>query len=138
MNIAIRYYSRSGNTKQIADAIGQALNVTAATTDAALPEAVDLLFIGTSIYAGQMDSHVRDFLQGLSKDQVKRVAVFGTAAGGKTAQEPIKALLSPKGIAVEDRFFQCKGKFLFANKGHPDEADCRQAAAFAKDLAKSE
>lgn len=33
MKIAVRYYSRSGSTKKLADAVAQAVGVTAQTTD---------------------------------------------------------------------------------------------------------
>ena len=49
MSTAVRYYSRSGNTKLVAEAIAKALGVSAVSVDrpeAALNEKADVLFIG--------------------------------------------------------------------------------------------
>ena len=54
MNCAVRYYSRSGNTKLVADAIAKAAGVKAVSTDsseAQICEPVDVLFIGGALYA---------------------------------------------------------------------------------------
>lgn len=48
MNVAVRYYSRSGNTKALADAMARAAGVPAISVDAPeakLDEPVDVLFI---------------------------------------------------------------------------------------------
>ena len=45
MNIAVRYYSRSGNTKGVAEAIS------VDSEDAKMNEDVDVLFVGGSLYA---------------------------------------------------------------------------------------
>ena len=42
MKIAVRYYSRSGNTRKLAEAIAKAVNVEAKTTDEPLDEDVDI------------------------------------------------------------------------------------------------
>ncbi|MBQ3427710.1 MAG: hypothetical protein IJH37_11310 [Clostridia bacterium] len=50
MNIAVRYYSRSGNTKAVAEAIAKAVNVDAVSVEkpeAQITEPVDVLFIFT-------------------------------------------------------------------------------------------
>ncbi|MHB8061617.1 MAG: hypothetical protein ACYDG2_03110 [Ruminiclostridium sp.] len=44
MNIAIRYYSKTGNTKKLTEAIGEVTGVTAQTTDVALDGETDILF----------------------------------------------------------------------------------------------
>ena len=51
---AVRYYSRSGNTKLVADAIADAIHVKAVSVDQAdapLTEKADVLFIGGALYA---------------------------------------------------------------------------------------
>jgi flavodoxin len=57
MKIAVRYFSRGGNTKKLADAIANAVGVTAETTDVPLTEDVDILFLGSSVYAYGVDIH---------------------------------------------------------------------------------
>ena len=62
MNIAVRYYSRSGNTKAVADAIAAAAQVQAVSVDqddAAITEPVDVLFIGGALYAYGLDSSLK-------------------------------------------------------------------------------
>ena len=44
MKAAIRYYTRSGNTKKLADAISAAIGAEARTTAEPLTEDVDILF----------------------------------------------------------------------------------------------
>ena len=65
MKIAVRYFSRGGNTKKLADAIANAVGVTAETTDVPLTEDVDILFLGSSVYAYGVDEHVKDFINGI-------------------------------------------------------------------------
>jgi flavodoxin len=134
MKTAVRYYSRSGNTGKIAEAIAEAAGVTAKPVDEALSEPVDLLFLGGGIYAKNIDGRLRDFIKQLSSEKVKSVAVFGTSAGGRSIQPQIEELLKGKGITTAGGGFACKGKFLFANRGRPNGQDCIDAAAFAKAL----
>lgn len=59
MNAAVRYYSRSGNTKAVAEAIAKGAGVQAVSVDAAdakITEPVDVLFIGGALYAYGLDS----------------------------------------------------------------------------------
>ena len=54
MNYAVRYYSKSGNTKAVAEAIAKAAGVPAVSVDSAeavLSSPVDVLFIGGALYA---------------------------------------------------------------------------------------
>jgi flavodoxin len=134
MKTAVRYYSKSGNTKKIAEAIAKAVGVTAKSTDEAPLESVDLLFLGEGIYAKNIDGHLRGFIRQLSSETVKSVAVFTTSKNGRSIQPQIEELLKDKGITTLVEGFACKGKFLFTNKGRPNEQDCADAAAFAKKL----
>lgn len=61
MNIAVRYYSRGGNTKLLADAIAKSLDVSAVSVDSEnseINEKVDVLFIGGALYAYGLDKHL--------------------------------------------------------------------------------
>jgi flavodoxin len=132
MITAVRYFSRSGNTKKLAEAISAAAETTAETTDTGLSEPVELLFLGGAIYAGGIDKHLRDFALGLTGETVKAIAVFNTAAGNMSIRGQIAELLKGKGISLLDHNFVCKGKFLFTNKGRPNEQDLAEASVFAK------
>ena len=75
MKAAVRYYSRSGNTKAAAEAIAEAAGVPAVSVDApnaALNEPVDVLFIGGALYAYGLDGHLKAYLKTLNKDMVSR------------------------------------------------------------------
>ena len=71
MRAAVRYYSRSGNTKAVAEAIAEAAGVSAISvdaSDAAITEPVDVLFIGGALYAYGLDSpHNSELMSYLAK-----------------------------------------------------------------------
>lgn len=138
MKTAVRYYSRSGNTKKIADAIGNAVGVPAKTVDEALTEPVDLLFLGGAVYGGKIDSNIERFIETLAPDKVKSVAVFSTAMGKKPIFSQIKEALDKKGIDVKEAPFHCQGQFMLFNKKRPNEQDCMEAADYAKKLVDEE
>ena len=62
MKIAIRYYTKTGNTKKLAEAIGNEINVEAKTVDEPLTEDVDILFLGSAVYAAGIDQKIKDFI----------------------------------------------------------------------------
>lgn len=65
MKIAIRYYSKTGNTEKLAEAIGEAIGVAPKTIDEPLNEDVDILFLGNSVYNAGADSKVKEFLKNI-------------------------------------------------------------------------
>ena len=70
MSVAVRYYSRSGNTKAVAEAIAASAGVKAVSVDAAdsaITKPVDVLFIGGALYAYGIDKHLKDYLKVLKK-----------------------------------------------------------------------
>ena len=99
MNIAVRYQSRGGNSKAVAEAIAKEAEVTAEPLDVPLDGQVDLLFIGGGIYAWNIDNALREYLQNLDPNTVKAIAAFTTggmfSGTGKIATE-VKA----RGISV--------------------------------------
>lgn len=122
MKIAVRYYSRGGATEKVAKAIAREAGERAETTDRGLDKKVDLLFIGSGIYKGHIDSHVKDFVESLDASKVGKVVFFSTAMlGGGKSDEEIGKLLSEKEIPMDTRTFHCHGKFLFFHRGHPDK-----------------
>ncbi len=135
MMIAIRYDSKTGNTKKLADAIAAALHVPVLTVDQPLPGHVDLLFLGSSVYAAGASAEVKQFISGLEQGKVDRVACFGTAALLPSTYRQVSRLLHQQGIPVDGREFHCRGQYHFMHKGKPDEDDLKNAAQFAKELA---
>ena len=133
MKAAIRYYSRGGNTKKLAEAIAAAIGVEAMTTDAPLTEDVDVLFLGSSVYAFGVDESVSRFIEGIDV-KVGKVVNFSTAALVKSTYRQVGKLLAAKGIPFAGEEFACRGSFAMMHKGKPDADDCRAAAAFAKKM----
>lgn len=134
MKIRVMYYSRSGNTKKVADAIASSVGLKAETVPPSFPlENVDLLLLGTGIYAGKPHSKLRQFVESLNVKRVKNVAVFGTCGGQDSAVKQVQDILKNKGVNVVDEAFLCKGRtFFFISRSHPDENDLKEAQGFAK------
>ena len=51
MKVAVRYYTKTGNTKRLAEAVAEAAGVEALPISVPVDEAVDILFLGNSYYA---------------------------------------------------------------------------------------
>ena len=127
MSKAVRFYSRSGNTKALADAIAAGAEVTALSVDdrsAAITEPVDTLFIGGGLYAYGIDKKLKEFISTLDSNKVKQAAVFSTSWLSKHALDILKNELKARGIAVlEDTCYA---------KNNPDENALKAAEAFGR------
>jgi len=131
MSIEVRYYTKSGNSKKIADAIAKTAGVEAQTVLVAVPKETDILFLGGSIYMNGYDDELINFAKNLDPS-IKKVALFTTSGFKKTNGEQIKKVLSAKNIQVVEDSFYCKGAFKAFGKGRPNEEDIRSAKQFAK------
>ena len=131
MKVAIRYYTRGGNTKKLADAIAGAIGIEAKTTAEPLTEDVDILFLGSSVYAYGVDDEIKKFIKGIDV-KVGKVVNFSTAAIIKSTYKQVAKLLAEKNIPFAKEEFACRGSFSVMHKGKPDADDCRAAADFAK------
>jgi flavodoxin len=138
MKTEVRYFTRTGNTKKLADAIGAAVNAPAKSIEAAVSEPIDLLFLGGSVYAAGIDKALKAFIETLKPEQVKKAAVFSTAAILPSAYPEIKKCLEARGILVSEKEFHCRGKFTLMHRGRPNRADLDAAAAYAKELIATE
>lgn len=133
MKTAVRYYTKGGNTKKLADAISEAIGVEAETTAEPLSEDVDILFLGSSVYAFGVDEEVEKFIDGISV-KVGKVVNFSTAALVKSTYKQVAKLLEKKSIPLAKEEFACKGSFAVMHKGKPNSDDCKAAAEFAKKI----
>lgn len=134
MKIAVRYYTKTGNTKRLAEAIAKAVGVEALPVTAPVTESVDILFLGNSYYAFTIDPEVRRFVESLEKEKVGKIVNFGSAAMMNSTWKKVKAVADKVGIPMDEREFHCKGEFKGLHKGKPDESDLVAAAAFAKKI----
>ena len=132
MKIAVRYQSRGGNTKAIAETIAKAAGVKAEAIDTPLAESVDILFVGGAIYAFGMDESLKKYLQDLDTQGVKSVAAFSTG-GMMSIAKKIVAATEKKGIAVCERTLSIKG---MRDRALTDE-HTRQIEDFVKEILKA-
>lgn len=132
MHIEIRYYSKSGNTKKLAEAISEVANVPALTVDEPIREETDILFLGSSIYAAGVSSSIKDFIADLDPQKVKKVVNFSTATILTSTYDQVKGLLEEKGIPLAKEEFHCKGSFGLIQKGRPNINDVQDVKSFAK------
>ena len=135
MKVAVRYYTKTGNTKRLAEAVAAALNTEALPISIPLDEYTDILFLGNSYYAFTIDPEVRNFVRSLDKSKVGRIVNFGTAAMLNSTYRKVKAEADKVGIPMDTREFHCRGQFKGANKGRPNDEDLKAAAAFAREIA---
>ena len=134
MKIAVRYYTKTGNTKRLADAVAEAVGAEALPVSEPVNEPVDILFLGNSYYAFTIDPEVRTFIRTLDKDKVGKIVNFGSAAMMNSTWKKVKAEADKLGIPMDKREFHCKGEFKGAHKGRPNEEDLKAARAFALDI----
>ena len=134
MKVAVRYYTKTGNTKRFAEAVANAIGVEAQPISTPITEAVDILFLGNSYYAFSIDPEVRNFIKSLDKDKVGKIVNFGSAAMLNSTYKKVKAEADKVGIPMDDREFHCKGEFKGIHKGKPDETDMKAVAEFARKI----
>ena len=122
MQAAVRYYSRSGNTKLVAEAIAKELGVSAVSVDkpeAVLNERADVLFIGGALYADGLD-------RPLDKAKVGKAVVFSTSWISRHSIDLIRKALEEKGIPVAGETFYVKNR--------PNTEQMQEAADFARKM----
>jgi len=130
MNIAVRFYTRSGNTKKLADAVASEVLAEAKDVTCPLTEKADILFLGCSYYAFDVDEAVKKFIIE-NKDNIGKIVCFGTSAMMKSMKKPVKKVADTVGVAVADDEFHCRGQFAKVHKGRPNEKDLADISAFA-------
>ena len=131
MKTAVRYYTKTGNTKRLAEAIAEAVGAEALPISTPVEEPVDILFLGNSYYAFSIDPEVRDFVRSLDKTKVGRIVNFGSAAMLNSTYKKVKAEADKAGVKMDEREFHCKGEFKGLHKGRPNAEDLKAAAEFA-------
>jgi flavodoxin len=134
MKIAVRYYTKTGNTKRLAEAVAKAVGTEAQPVSVPVTEPVDILFLGNSYYAFSIDPEVRSFIRSLDKSKIGRIVNFGSAAMLNSTYKKVKAEADKAGIPMDEREFHCKGEFKGVHKGKPDESDLKAVAEFAKKI----
>ena len=132
MTYAVRYYTKTGNTKRLAEAMAGELGVEALPITEPVTEAVDLLFLGNSYYAFNIDPEVKKFVASLDRSKVGKIVNFGSAAMLNSTYKKVKAEADKVGIAMDDKEFHCKGEFKGIHKGRPNSSDIKAAVEFVR------
>ncbi len=126
MKTAVRYYSRLGNTKRIAEAIADGVGVAAVSVadEPVLSEPVELLFLGGAPYANIMAPELRAYAEKLTPETAGRVVLFTTSNWSRRTVLALKKILKQKGIPVADEYFYAHMTRI--------NARCAAATEFAK------
>jgi flavodoxin len=124
MKILITYYSQTGNTKKVAEAIYEALyeqDLIIKPIEDLEPTSLnsfDLVIIGSGVYASRVHSSLINFLKQIN-DLPNKFAYFCTHASLELYQTPFKKLtrlIEKKGSEIVGKF-DCVGE----NLGIPEE-----------------
>ena len=128
------YYSMTGNTKKLADAIASELSVAAEKVkkDTRLADE-SLVFLGTGLYGPYQG--LKHFID-RTDFAGRKVALFGTSGEGRGREVgALEQAVSTKGADIVGRF-HCKGEFLFlVNRNCPTSEDLENARIFARQVA---
>ena len=131
---AIRYFSKFGHSKQMAEAIEEIVGAKAAPVTEPLSEPVDLLFLGAGVFLGSVNKAVFDWIDTLSPEKVKCVILFGSCAIIESPVPQMRKYLEAKGFQVCDPSFTCKGAMGPVHKGHPDAKDLDDFKQFVRSV----
>ena len=129
MKAQVRYYSRSGNTQILAEAIAKGVNTKAISiddSDALINDKTDVLFIGGALYAYGLDNKIKEYISNLDSRNIKKAVVFSTSWISKHSIDLIKKALKNKGIDVAKNYIYYKNK--------PSEIELKEAEEIAKKL----
>ncbi|MBO7675771.1 MAG: hypothetical protein J6S63_12320 [Atopobiaceae bacterium] len=113
MSVAIRYQSRGGHVKEMAEIIAEGVDVEPISIDdprAPIKKPVDVLFIGGALYKFKLDPGMEAYIASIPEGLVKKAIVFGSSA---TTRRPIYIMqerLKAKGIEIHPMALYMRGK----------------------------
>ena len=133
MNIAIRYYTQTGNTKKLAEAIAAELGAEARDVSCPLEENADILFLCNSVYWAGIDRKVKQFVRD-NGAKIGTLVNISTAALIESTYKQMKTVAAEAGVTLSGQEFHCRGKFKALHASHPDGADLTAVRAFARSV----
>ena len=134
MKYAIRYFTKTGNTKKLADVISKELGVEAKSVTEPLEENVDVLFLCSSVYWAGVNGSVKDFIK-QNATKIGNLVNVSTAAIIESTYGQVKKLAKKENINVCDKEFHCRGKFAALHLSHPNDKDLEDLKKFIKEVA---
>ena len=131
------YFSATGNTKKVANAIASELGVEAKNIKSVDTVAQDaFIFLGSGYYGAVLVPAISDFIE-KNRLQGRKIALFGTSGFGWERELSImEKQITNKGVEVVGRF-NCFGRFAAVKIGHPTPDELELARAFARRIAES-
>ena len=126
MKVAVRFYTRSGNTEKLAKVIAEVAGATAKNVSVPLENKIDLLFLGCSYYAFDVDENIKKFIKE-NKDKIGKIVCFGTSAMMKSVYKPLKKVAEEYDVEIAKEDFHCHGSFGPLHKGRPNAEDLNNA-----------
>lgn len=102
MNAAVVYFSRTGNTKKLAEEIAEAINAPifdVAVTEPSKVAEFDLLVFGTPVEGASPTKEARAFLDSMSEVSGKKAIVFNTCRlfGNSRTNKALEKALKAQG-----------------------------------------
>ena len=113
MNVAIRYQSRGGHVKEMAEIIAEGAEVEPISIDdprAPITKPVDVLFIGGALYKFQLDPSMVEYLDSIPEGMVRKAIVFGSSALTRRPVYMIQERLKQKGVDIHPMALYMRGK----------------------------
>ena len=121
MKYAVRYASRGGNTRAVADEIAKKIDVKAERISEPLEEEVDVLFLGAGVWFASVTKDMKEYLAALDSGKIKQIVAFSTSGHSESAIKKITAAAKDKGIKVNEESFDLhlnmQGMTFFAPAG---------------------
>jgi len=160
MKILVAYYTKTGNTKKVAEAIYEALDKNDKTLKPMKEiedvQGYDLIFCGFPVHAHSVPVAAQSFLKKIQPEA--KVALFSTHGSKREGQMPKEAINNAVGLVKAEVLgsFTCRGGVeqeiidelmnrpehrawaaeAQSAKSHPDRADLDDAQFFAKNIIK--
>lgn len=113
MNVAIRYQSRGGHVKEIAEIISSGIDVEPISIDdprAPLKKPVDVLFLGGALYKFRLDPSMEEYIESIPEGRVRMAIVFGSSALTRRPVYLIQERLKAKGVEIHPMALYMRGK----------------------------
>ena len=105
MDPCVVYFSRTGNTKQLAQAIADDMNAPLLNIEGILPstiETFDPLILGTPVISGSPAKEIRTFIKNMNKVEGKKAILFCTyhLFGNERTLKTVDKELAAKGYTT--------------------------------------
>lgn len=131
MKTAVRYFTRTGHTKKLAEAVANEAGVKALPISEPLTEDVDALFLASSVYAAGVAGDVKKFLANINV-KVGEVVNVSSAAIIESTYDQVKSVAEKNGLKMSSDEYHCRGQLTMMHRGRPNKDDIAGAAEFAK------